>query len=68
MKLEYLCNFFLPNDSLCGFTELFQVCAHVAVGRISRPIVKLLNANRLLAMKKEPSGIFPLAVGARGFL
>lgn len=63
MRFEHLRDCFLPDNSLCRLMELFQVCAHMAAGRLSPSIARLLSASCLLAMKKEPVGFRPLAIG-----
>ncbi|KAL2643240.1 hypothetical protein R1flu_010827 [Riccia fluitans] len=61
MVFKLLWDCFTPEDPASGFDLLFNLCTHIAQGRLSAPTAYLLGASRLLALEK-PSGVRPIAV------
>ncbi len=60
---KHLQDYFHLKDSTNGFIQLHQLCSHVAINYISRFVVPILGANRLLALAKFFGGIHLIAVG-----
>ncbi|KAL2634830.1 hypothetical protein R1flu_006309 [Riccia fluitans] len=51
-----------PEDHASGFDLLFDLCTHIAQGRVSTSMVYLLGASRLLALEKPSGVVRPVAV------
>ncbi|KAL2635415.1 hypothetical protein R1flu_006894 [Riccia fluitans] len=63
MVFELLRDCFTPEDLASGFDLLFELCTHIAQGRVSPSMAYLLGASRLLALEKPSGGVRPIAVG-----
>ncbi|KAL2611066.1 hypothetical protein R1flu_022758 [Riccia fluitans] len=63
MIFELLCDSFTPEDPASGFDLLFDLCTHIAQGRLSTPMAYFLGASCLLALEKPSRGVRPIAVG-----
>ncbi|KAL2629623.1 hypothetical protein R1flu_014309 [Riccia fluitans] len=63
MVFELLRDCFTPEDPASGFDLLFDVCTHIAQGRLFAPTTYLLGASHLLALEKPLGGVRPIAVG-----
>ncbi len=63
MLFEHLKNLFDLEDSTSGFPQLFQVCSHVVIGHILRPIAQVFGVARLLALAKPFGSIQLIIVG-----
>ncbi len=57
MVFEHFQNDFHPKDSASGFSQLFQLCSHIAQGHMPCQIAHIFRATRLLAMTKPLGGV-----------
>ncbi|KAL2651228.1 hypothetical protein R1flu_019356 [Riccia fluitans] len=63
MVFEFLYNCFIPEDPASGFDLLFDLCTHIAQGRLSAPTAYPPGASRLLSLEKPSRGVQPIAEG-----
>ncbi|KAL2649352.1 hypothetical protein R1flu_017480 [Riccia fluitans] len=63
MVFELLRDCFTPEDPARGFDLLFELCTHIAQGRVSPSMAYLIGASHLLALEKPSGGVRPIAVG-----
>ncbi|KAL2649955.1 hypothetical protein R1flu_018083 [Riccia fluitans] len=63
MVFELLRDCFTLEDPASGFDLLFDLCTHIAQGRVSPSMAYLLGASRLLALEKPSGDVRPIAVG-----
>jgi hypothetical protein len=63
MIFEHFRNYFHLEDSTSGFSQLFQLCFHIAQGHISPQIAHVFGTARLLARTKPLGGVHPIAMG-----
>ncbi|KAL2653584.1 hypothetical protein R1flu_021712 [Riccia fluitans] len=63
MVFELLRDCFTPEDLASGFDLLFDLCTHIAQGRVFASTAYLLGASRLLALEKPSGGVRPIVVG-----
>ncbi|KAL2644378.1 hypothetical protein R1flu_011965 [Riccia fluitans] len=63
MVFELFRDCFTPEDPTSGFNLLFELCTHIAQGRVSSSMAYLLGASCLLALEKPSSGVRPIVVG-----
>ncbi|KAL2634525.1 hypothetical protein R1flu_006004 [Riccia fluitans] len=62
MVFEFFRDFLTPEDPTSGFDLLFDLCTHIAKGRLSAPMAYLLGASHLLALEKPSRGVRPIAM------
>jgi hypothetical protein len=60
---EHLRDCFHPEDLASGFIKLFQLCFHIAQGRIPPQIAHVFGVAHLLTMTKPLGGVCPIAMG-----
>ncbi|KAL2614144.1 hypothetical protein R1flu_025836 [Riccia fluitans] len=63
MVFELLRDCFTPEDPASSFDILFDLCIHIAQGRVSASTTYLLGASHLLALEKPSGGVRPIVVG-----
>ncbi|KAL2649469.1 hypothetical protein R1flu_017597 [Riccia fluitans] len=63
MVFELLRDCFTLEDLASGFDLLFDLCTHIAQGRVSPSTAYLLGASRLLALEKPSGGVRPIVMG-----
>ncbi len=63
MVFEHLLKCFHPEDSACGFPQLFQFCSHITQGHIPPQIAHVLGAVHFLTMTKPLGGVHLIAMG-----
>ncbi|KAL2608123.1 hypothetical protein R1flu_026696 [Riccia fluitans] len=63
MVFELLRDCFILEDLASGFDLLFDLCTHIALGRVSASTAYLLGASHLLTLEKPSGGVRPIAVG-----
>ncbi|KAL2608417.1 hypothetical protein R1flu_026990 [Riccia fluitans] len=63
MVFELLRDCFTPEGPTSGFDLMFDLCTHIAQGRVFASTAYLLGASCLLALEKPSSDIRPIPVG-----
>jgi len=63
MAFKHLRNSFNLEDLTNGFIELQQLCSHVVISHFPMFMVRVLGANRFLALVKTFSGIRSIIMG-----
>ncbi|KAL2629302.1 hypothetical protein R1flu_013988 [Riccia fluitans] len=63
MVFELLHDCFTLEDPASGFDLLFDLCIHIAQGRLSASMAYFLGASRLLALERPSGGVRPIVVG-----
>ncbi|KAL2634304.1 hypothetical protein R1flu_005783 [Riccia fluitans] len=62
MVFELLRDCFTPQDPTSGFDLLFDLCTHIAQGRVFPSTAYLLGASRLLALEKPSGSVRPIVM------
>jgi hypothetical protein len=63
MVYELLLDSFVPRDFVSGFDFFWDICGHIACGRVLPLVSHLLVALRLLNLEKQAKGIQPIMIG-----